>query len=458
MDEFDKVQKQLTEDLKQQLDSKYGQETEKLYRNEQMRTNEEIRCIAELITRILRKEGQEVPTPREPLTCWRCGEMGHKKKANSKYGQETEKLYRNEQMQTNEEIRCIAELITRILRKEGQEVPTPREPLTCWRCSEMGHKKKDCVKLLFCVNCGQEEHMVSKCRQPLNENCNYCNTMGHVVENCPYRRTDSYRQDNFKPYFFSRSGMPTLVEHQQIGRLRDISQRKYEEQTGIKWLQCIPETEGYEASVATVYEWNQQKSGRENAHKSNIYKDAKVLEGNKPSKLQDQNVTNVLTGSNTSEISRAMEKISETNQLLAQQQMVQQKALQVLLHCQEQSSEAQEASQRIQSQALVALTEIAQQRGFDPLFNKIAKYNEKDPEKCHYWLNQVSMACIESGRNFRQSLMFCAEDTVLTVLSGLNPALTDDQIREEIMMCFSLALTRRQALERLRAMHQETDE
>ena len=124
---------------------------------------------------------------------------------------------------------------------------------------------------------------------------------------------------------------------------------------------------------------------------------------------------------------------------------------------QEQSSEAQEASQRIQSQALVALTEVAK-RGFDPLFNKIAKYNGKDPEKCHYWLHQVSMACMESGRNFRQLLMFCAEDAVLTVLSGLNPALTNDQIREEIMMCFSLALTRRQALERLRAMHQETDE
>ena len=129
-----------------------------------------------------------------------------------------------------------------------------------------------------------------------------------------------------------------------------------------------------------------------------------------------------------------MEKISETNQLLAQQQMVQQRALQALLHHQEQSSEVQEASQRIQSQALVAVTEVAQQRGFDPLFNKIAKYNGKDPEKCHYWLNQVSMACMESGRNFRQSLMFCAKDAVLTVLSGLNPALTDDQITEEIMM------------------------
>ena len=252
--------------------------------------------------------------------------------------------------------------------------------------------------------------------------------------------------------------MPTLVGHQQIGRLRDISQRKYEEQTGIKWLQSIPETEGCKASMATVYEWNQLQLGRENTHKFNIYEDVRVLEGNKLSKLQNQNVTNVSTGSNTSEISRTMEKISVTNQLLAQKQMVQQRALQALLHHQEQSSEAQEASQRIQSQALVALTEVAQQRGFDSLFNKIAKYNGKDPEKCHYWLNQVSMACMESGRNFRQLLMFCAEDAVLTVLSGLNPALTDDQIREEIMMCFSLALTRRQALERLRAMHQETDE
>ena len=106
---------------------------------------------------------------------------------------------------------------------------------------------------------------------------------------------------------------------------------------------------------------------------------------------------------------------------------------------------------------MVALTEVAQQRGFDLLFNKIAKYNGKDPEKCHYWLNQVSMACMESGRNFRQLLMFCAEDAVLTVVSGLNPALTNDTIREEIMMCFSLASTRRQALEKLRTMHQETD-
>ena len=118
----------------------------------------------------------------------------------------------------------------------------------------------------------------------------------------------------------------------------------------------------------------------------------------------------------------------------------------------------QEASQRIQSQALMTLTEATQQRGFDPLFNKIAKYYGKDPEKCHYWLNKVWVARMESGRNFHQSLMFCAEDAVLAVLSGLDPGLTDEQVKEEIMRCFSPAPTRRQAIEKLRAMHQEPDE
>ena len=177
---------------------------------------------------------------------------------------------------------------------------------------------------------------------------------------------------------------------------------------------------------------------------------------NKFTGLQAVNITSASTESNHLEISRAMEKISETNQLLAQ--MAQQKALQALLYHQEQTSKVQEASQRIQSQALMALTEATQQRGFDPLFNKIAKYDGKDPEKSHYWLNQVRVACMESGRNFCQSLMFCTKDAVLAVLWGLNLELTDEQVKEEIMRCFSPAPTRRQAIEKLRAMHQEPDE
>ena len=47
----------------------------------------------------------------------------------------------------------------------------------------------------------------------------------------------------------------------------------------------------------------------------------------KPIRLQDGNVTTASVNSNSSEISRAMEKISETNQPMAQQQITQQRAL-----------------------------------------------------------------------------------------------------------------------------------
>ena len=217
----------------------------------------------------------------------------------------------------------------------------------------------------------------------------------------------------------------------------------------------VLETGGNEASVLNQSPRKKLSTVKEVPTPFTLYNNIENTGYNKPTGSQDTNLTSASTGSNHSEISRAMEKISETNQLLAQQ-MAQQKTLQALLYHQEQTSEVQKASQRIQSQALMALAEATQQRGFDPIFNKITKYDGKDLEKCHYWLNQVWVACMESGRN--QSLMFCTKDTVLAVLSGLNPGLTDEQVKKEIMRCFSPATTRRQAIEKLRAMHQEPDE
>ena len=213
-----------------------------------------------------------------------------------------------------------------------------------------------------------------------------------------------------------------------------------------------------EASAPNPDPWRKPSTAKEVPALFTLYSNAVETGYNKLTELQDINMRSLSAGSNHSEISKAMEKISEMNQLLAQQQMAQQKTLQALLYHQEQTSKVQEALQRIQSQALIALTEATQQKGFDPLFNKIAKYDGKDPKKCHYWLNQVWVACVESGRNFHQSLMFCAEDAVLAVLSGLNPGLMDEQVKEEIMRCFSPAPTRRQAIEKLRTMHQEPDE
>ena len=54
--------------------------------------------------------------------------------------------------------------------------------------------------------------------------------------------------------------------------------------------------------------------------------------------------------------------------------------------------------------------------------------------------------------------MFCAKDTVLSVLSGLSPGLSDEEVKEEMMRCFSLIPTRRQTIEMMRTMCQEDDE
>ena len=80
----------------------------------------------------------------------------------------------------------------------------------------------------------------------------------------------------------------------------------------------------------------------------------------KLTRLQDVNVTTASVNSNSLEISRAMEKISETNQLMAQQQIAQQRVLQALLLCQEQSNETEEVAQRVQTQALRALTDATE--------------------------------------------------------------------------------------------------
>ena len=103
-----------------------------------------------------------------------------------------------------------------------------------------------------------------------------------------------------------------------------------------------------------------------------------------------------------------------------------------------------------------ALTDATEQRGFDALFSKITKFDGKDAQQCHSWLNQVHVTCQESGRNFQQALMFCAEGTVLSVLSGLNPRLSEEEVKEE-MRCFSPIPTRRQAIEMMRTMRQEDD-
>ena len=45
------------------------------------------------------------------------------------------------------------------LRYEDHKVA--RLPI-CWRCGEVGHMKKDCTKVLYCTNCGKNNHITRR--------------------------------------------------------------------------------------------------------------------------------------------------------------------------------------------------------------------------------------------------------------------------------------------------------
>ena len=158
-EEFEKIQKQLSEDLKQQMECNYQQKIQEIHRRSKMKQTTEIYRVLEPPQRNSRREGYEAPAPMEQLLCWRCGEAGHRKKA--------------------------------------------------------------CLKTLFCTNCGKNGHTSNKCRQLVRETCTYFSKVDHTEEYCLSRQLHNLRQDVEKPYLFSKPRTPTLLGSHGTTKLGD---------------------------------------------------------------------------------------------------------------------------------------------------------------------------------------------------------------------------------------------
>ena len=195
-----------------------------------------------------------------------------------------------------EEIQKSFELSARNTRKEVQETSTLPEVLICWRCGKAGCKKEECTAILFCTNCSRNNHTTSRCRQTFNENCVYCKRNDHIEEYCPAKRLDSFKQNKTKEF-----------------------QVHYGEQPRLQLTAGASRTEEYEILVPNQYQWSQQVMEKGVTDRLTLYGESKNQGYDKSTRLEDGNVTTASVNSNSSEISRAMEKIYETNQLMAQQ-------------------------------------------------------------------------------------------------------------------------------------------
>ena len=116
-----------------------------------------------------------------------------------------------------------------------------------------------------------------------------------------------------------------------------------------------------------------------------------------------------------------------------------------ITNTQQQNHQIMIAVQQQQADAFEALAAATQQQKYDTMFTAVPRYDGKNKEECAVWLNQISSLATLAGCSLRLELLNRSED-VMTVIAGMDDTVSDDNLKEEIMRCFSTAPTMIQAI------------
>ena len=124
-----------------------------------------------------------------------------------------------------------------------------------------------------------------------------------------------------------------------------------------------------------------------------------------------------------SQLSRTMIQLTKANQLI--------------VNTQQQNQQAMIDAQKQQVGAFNALVDATQQQKFDELFTASPKFDGKNKKECTIWMGRINSLCASTGRNLRMELLNRAEGDVMTMLAGMNEELDNEDVKEELMRCFS---------------------
>ena len=141
-----------------------------------------------------------------------------------------------------------------------------------------------------------------------------------------------------------------------------------------------------------------------------------------------------------SELSRTITQLIQSNQLIA--------------NTQQQTQQAMIDAQKQQADDFNALADTTQQWKFDALFAALPKFYGKNKKECAIWMGRINSVCVSIGRNWRMELLNRAEGDVMTMHAGMNEELDDEDVKEELMRCFSDTQTTIQVIEKLIGMKQ----
>ena len=80
------------------------------------------------------------------------------------------------------------------------------------------------------------------------------------------------------------------------------------------------------------------------------------------------------------------------------------------------------------------------------MFAAVPRYDDKNKEECAVWINWISSLAASAGQNLRLELLNRSEGDVTMMIAGMDDNMIDEDLKEEIMRCFSNALTTIQAI------------
>ena len=142
-----------------------------------------------------------------------------------------------------------------------------------------------------------------------------------------------------------------------------------------------------------------------------------------------------------------MTEISKTMLQLAQ-------AHEKIASAQQQNHQTMVNVQQQQATAFEALAATTQQQKYDVMFAAVPRYDGKNKEECAAWLNWILSLALLAGHSLRLELLSRSEGDVTTIIAGMDDTISDDNLKEEIMRCFSNAPTVIQAIGVLRGIRQ----
>ena len=92
------------------------------------------------------------------------------------------------------------------------------------------------------------------------------------------------------------------------------------------------------------------------------------------------------------------------------------------------------------------------------MFSVVPRYDCKNKEEGAVWNNWISFLASSAGSNLRLKLLNRSEGDVTTIIAGMDENVSDEDLKEEIMRCFSNAPTMIQAVGVLRGIQQWQNE